>query len=398
VSAAVGIVAPTTALAESVGISVGSNPTQDVPLSVAATGVAETNARLYLLVQPSAEDACASTPALDLGRWLSGSLGDALGAGRFSDNYTFTPTEATQYRLCAYLDETPNDTPGAVYAPSFPVVVPWATLSLSPNTAASDNQPVTVTATGATEVDRTLYILVQPPGSNTCGSAPEADHGTLLSSTLGEPLSAGSYSDSLTFLPTETRSYTLCGYVDESPSGYPNAVSSASFTNVTPQTRAEERQHAAAEAKAREAARLAAEQAHYDAEVAAAKARAHSTPVSHLSVTPVAHSGGSLGKPGYTSLDVATSPFAYVVVELSRFGHTDLRSGEWGNQSSEIAEVIHWSCKKPGGTYHYVVTAWSGVGHALTRRGQFHAVSGKRCLELRRAERTSSKRRRPVAP
>jgi hypothetical protein len=137
--------------------------------------------------------------------------------------------------------------------------------------------------------------------------------------------------------------------------------------------------------ESREEATLAEAAAEERAAEAAARERAHKTPVTHLSVKPVAHRGHSTRYPGYTGLSVTTAPYAYVVVSLTRYGHTTER-WEWGAESTEIARVIQWTCTNPGGVYRYVVTASSGVGRTLVRRGQFAPVSASRCHSLKRHE------------
>jgi chemotaxis protein histidine kinase CheA len=155
--------------------------------------------------------------------------------------------------------------------------------------------------------------------------------------------------------------------------------------------RAEEAANAEQRAQEEALAQEAREKAEHQAAIAAARARAHKTPVTHLSVKAVPYTRASSFDPGYTSLRVNTSPYAYVVVKLARYGHTTLHF-EWGGRSSVVAEVIRWSCKSPGGTYHYVVTAKSGVGRTLTRRGHFAPVSSGRCHQLKRQEREARER------
>ncbi len=48
--------------------------------------------------------------------------------------------------------------------------------------------------------------------------------------------------------------------------------------------------------------------------------------------------------------------------------------------------VIPWSCKSPGGTYHYTITAHSNVGKTLTKSGHFSPVGVERCREYEAKE------------
>jgi hypothetical protein len=149
---------------------------------------------------------------------------------------------------------------------------------------------------------------------------------------------------------------------------------------------------AKAEAPAREAAAKAAAKAAQEAKAAleereyfAAVARARAVPAKHLSVKAIGHNGHSSWRPGFTNLDVTTSPYAFVTVKLARYGHT-MQHIEWGARASDVAEVVNWTCQRPGGTYFYTVTARTNVGATLTKRGHFKPVSASRCDSLKRYE------------
>lgn len=314
-----------------------------------------------------------------------------------------------------------------------------ASVSIEVVGSPTEDVPLTVRVSGGTEVARRLYVFVNAnygcystQGDELDGASTNGDGITSLtpkpvSGESGEALSAGSYSKEYSYTPPEASSpatYTLCGYIAEGEYGYdtPDATGTASFTYISPEAKAAEEKRVAAakaeeekrkaeeekrvaEKKATEEKRAAAAKAEaerhtkerYEEEapereaaedekrVAAAKAQAHKTPVKHLSVQPVSHSRRSSTDPGYTNLDVTTTPYAYVVVKLSRYGHST-EHFEWGGNSTEVAEVIRWSCKSPGGTYRYVVTAKSDVGPTLTRRGRFAPVSAVRCHALKEEE------------
>ena len=115
-------------------------------------------------------------------------------------------------------------------------------------------------------------------------------------------------------------------------------------------------------------------------------ARERGKPVTRLSVRAVSHSGHTSADPGYTELDVTTSHYAFVTVQLRRYGHST-EHFEWGAASTESAENISWTCRSPGSIYHYdVVTARTNVGQARTVRGEFRPVLASRCRTLERVE------------
>ena len=107
--------------------------------------------------------------------------------------------------------------------------------------------------------------------------------------------------------------------------------------------------------------------------------------VKSLSVSVVTHYGHTTTAAGYATLYVTTSPYAYVTVRLSRFGHRTERF-EWGRAATAPASVVKWTCSRPGGAYHYEVTARTNVGGTLIRRGRFSAISATRCHAIERLE------------
>ena len=115
------------------------------------------------------------------------------------------------------------------------------------------------------------------------------------------------------------------------------------------------------------------------------EAAARQVPVKSLSVRVVSHFGQTTSAAGFATLYVTTSPFAYVTVRLSRFGHRTEHL-EWGRAETAPASVVRWTCSRPGGTYRYQVTARTNVGSTLVRRGRFAAISAARCHAMERQE------------
>jgi hypothetical protein len=424
--------------AASAAIEIKGKLTQNIPMKIEVAGTTEVARHLYVLVNTSG--GCGSTPEYDFGSSLAS--GTSISAGSWSGEYSYTPTSIQSYTVCAYVDENEFATPDATATSSFTAGTPAASVSIAVSPSSSENGPVSIKVSGTTEVARKLYVLVNNSGG--CGSTPEYDFGSSLAN--GTSITPSAYSGEYSYTPTSTATYSICGYVDENEFATPDATGSATFTNVTPATKtaeaklAEEHANAAAEETARrsaeadnlagylhgvaerrhcgelseeynradveacksdEAAMVAVEEQQIRAEeaaLAAQRAAAHKRPVRHLSVKPVTHTGHSSTDPGYTDLDITTSPYAHVVVKLSRYGHST-EHFEWGSHSTEVAEVIRWSCKSPGGTYRYVITARSNVGPTLTRHGHFAPVSVTTChqYEQKEAEARASHEREAIA-
>jgi hypothetical protein len=135
----------------------------------------------------------------------------------------------------------------------------------------------------------------------------------------------------------------------------------------------------------------AADEARLHAEEEEARAKALSEPIRNLSVKVVAHSAGcrqacqgAFRHPGYTTLRIAAAPFAYVTIQLVRYGHRTEHL-ELQREEPEWAMRVPWTCGRPGGVYRYTVSARSDVGTTLVQRGTFGPVSAARCHWLRHA-------------
>lgn len=388
---AVGLASPALAQAESIEVSYSANPTQDVALHVYVSGVADGAHKLYVYVKEGEGECPSSLTPLSFYEGTALVEGEALGTGAFSKEYAYTPSAAHTYTICAYLVANYYETVDALGYAHFTAGRPYGSLSVALSSTTTENSPITIKISGSSEAALNLYWYVQM--SDECSPTPPSQAGL-----PEESLSAGSFSKEYSYTPTpnEPATYIVCAYIDEAAAQAPIATASATFTNKTPQERAE--QEAAAKKKYEEEAPARAAAA-----IAAARAQAHKTPVTQLAVKAVSHFRRSSVDPGYTAIDITTSPYAYVVVKLWRYGH-NTEHFEWGAHPTEAAEVIRWSCRSPGGVYRYVVEAKSGVGPTLTRKGRFAPVSAARCHALkheeaearRRSDRRAAEERRRV--
>ena len=425
--------------AGSASIQVSPSPTRDKPVTITLSGETEVARKLFVYIEDGGHG-CEPDPAAESGgEWLSPAGGEALAAGVFKAAYEYTPAAVGIYTVCAYVDESESAVPDATAEESFEAT-DWVSVQVSANPIRGES--ATIVVSGEARAARRLFVYINSAG-NGCESLPEAEREAgreELSGEHGEALAAGSFKVTYRYTPEFISTYTLCAFVDESEGAMPAATATAGFTSSPSALEIEEhaanvkaeeehaktareaeataseaaaraRQEAAARA-AREAAAAASQEAaaraaHESAERAAAEAAAAAAqaarlkaargkPVTRLTVSAVAHDGPSLAHPGYTSLVVTTSPFAFVTVRLTRNGHKTVRR-EWGEQPSAVAAEISWSCHHPGGTYLYTVTAWTGVGRKLSKRGRFAPVSATRCRELEGQEANTGKHQRAQA-
>jgi hypothetical protein len=429
--------------AGSASIQVSPSPTRDEPVTITVAGVTEVPRRLFVYVD-DAGHGCEPDPAAESGgEWLSGAGGGALAAGAFKTSYRYMPATVGIYTVCAYVDESESAVPDAAAEESFEAS-DWVSAQVSASPIRGE--AATISVSGEARAARRLFVYISSAG-NGCEALPEAEREAgheALSRENGEALAAGAFKVTYRYTPEFIGTYTLCAFVDESEAAAPAASAIVSFTS-NPST-AEVEEHAAtveaeqerakaareAEATAGEAAaraaqeaaalaareaaaraareaaalasreavaraaREAAERAAVAAAQAARRKHARGKPVARLMVSAVAHDGPTLARPGYTSLVVTTSPFAFVTVRLTRNGHKTVRR-EWGEQPRAVAAEVSWSCNHPGGTYLYTVTAWTGVGRKLSKSGRFAPVSAARCRELEGQEASTGAHQRAQA-
>jgi hypothetical protein len=158
----------------------------------------------------------------------------------------------------------------------------------------------------------------------------------------------------------------------------------------------------AAEAVA--AAAKAAAKAAQEAAKAQAQAAAEQAPVTFLQVRVRGHHGHFYTGPGYSEILISTTPYARitatgnhaivgfvggptaneVVAKTLRFRLEGDALGERGGQETLL---VWWSCRHPGETVRYTVTAVGGSGLPLVRAGHFKVpISGRWCATAKRRE------------
>jgi hypothetical protein len=251
VACVITLAAPVFAQAESIELSTSAAPTEDVPMTITASGEADGSHRLFVYVGEAFFSKCAALPAGAEGTALAGVSGEVLGVGEFTQHYSYTPGLAQTFptdRVCGYLDTEPSSVPDATVSDGFTFSRPSASVSFDVSSNPTiQNQSVSITASGTTEVARNLYVYVDPLGRE-CAYVEEAEHGGELLAN-GQALNPGSfvehYAYTPTYAPLAQNPYSLCGYVARSArDGFPDARGSASFTVSSLQSMVEATQHA----------------------------------------------------------------------------------------------------------------------------------------------------------
>ena len=411
---------PALANAESVEMATSPGATLEVPMTITVSGTASGSDKLFVFVDDAGRE-CTAEPDAGYGDYLTGTSGEALPAGAYNKEYSYTPPfEAfAPYSVCGYLDTGQTSLPSAKSEHKFEVARPSGSVSIkvAPNPVIQGN-PVSIKVSGTTEVARKLFVYVDNLGRE---CTPEADtsYGAYPTGTAGESIAAGSYSKEYVYSPNffgfPEGSYSLCGYIATEAFAIPEAAGDASLTVLSLAGIAEKEKQAAearaqkeaAEAQAarakyeeekpaREAAEKATAEARENAEWVAAETRGHNAASTHLSVKVIARVGRTSQHPGRTELVFTTSAFAEITVRLTRYGrrteHFEAYPDKLAERSAKGSVVVEWTCKRPGSRYAYVVTARTAVSPPVTRRGYFSPVTTARCEALKHAEQEARER------
>ncbi len=208
--------------------------------------------RLFILIQHRLPGGpyCAETPAQleDLSVELTSAAGDPTIPGpEYEQIYVWTPAEAGEYTLCAYLDSAAANHPAATNFVKLTADPAPGALSFAVAPEAEDSERSTVKVEGTAVVPSELTASVQeqglpcslpedgrlagerltePPGGSVAGSSPDA-------------LGPGPFTTSYTFAASKPGTYEVCAYLTPAPTeemyfGRPYEVGSVDFSVQEP--------------------------------------------------------------------------------------------------------------------------------------------------------------------
>jgi hypothetical protein len=150
---------------------------------------------------------------------------------------------ATGYTVCAYIDDNTIDTPLTTVSGGFQAQPPSASISiaLSPNPV--QGLPVTITASGSSQLARTLYTYVESRANMGCAPTPADEASTSFAGgaygatplDAGDPIGPGSYSQQYSYTPNVATGYTVCAYIDDNTIDTPLTTVSGGFQAGLPQ-------------------------------------------------------------------------------------------------------------------------------------------------------------------
>lgn len=177
--------------------------------------------RVFLFVQHRGPSLpyCAETPAQmeNVVSALTSPEGDWTGGGpEYSPTYVWTPGEAGDYTLCAYLDEGPTTRPLAINFVKLTADPAPGQLSIAAVTEPKPPQRTVVTVQGTAVVSSELTASVQEHGLP-CTLRNGQLAGAQLTQAQGSPVGPGPFAVSLSSEPAAPGAYEVCAYLTPTP-------------------------------------------------------------------------------------------------------------------------------------------------------------------------------------
>jgi hypothetical protein len=219
------------------------DPVEERAVSVDLSGTTESDRSVYAYVEPGASstnNTCSSTAYSESTKYNATQItnygGDPAATGTFSINHDYTPNTAGLYRVCAYLANNSSVTAAAVSSVTFQVRAATGSVALTLQTPdPAEESPFSITASGQTENDRTLFVYVETGTASPCAATAYSEstryNATQLTSYGGESLYAGQFAKSVSYTPANPGSEQVCAYVARNSSDAPTATATL---NVSP--------------------------------------------------------------------------------------------------------------------------------------------------------------------
>ncbi|HMS62979.1 MAG TPA: hypothetical protein PKD63_11925 [Solirubrobacteraceae bacterium] len=218
------------ALALSAQVSAPSAPVaEDLAYTVTVTGDAGAGSKLFAKTRVTGGAPCAGAYKNDPGSDL---FYAAQVTGNFTKTTSRTSSDTGTVQVCMWLQGDSGDNTAA-HASTGTITVrqPNTTLTLSAPSGTGPGQPLQLTASYQAEVQRNLFVKVQPAGAAGCTSAYKNDAGSDV--VYSEDIVGGPRVYTKTLTTGDPGGYLLCGYVQED-SGDETAELTTSTTFTVP--------------------------------------------------------------------------------------------------------------------------------------------------------------------
>jgi len=217
--------------ADSVSVTLGGDPTEEVPLPVTVAWTSSlTDPYVYVTVKPAGGQGCAASHSADSSNSTTLISTDGPGSSPgFIRNWT--APDPGQFILCAYLQTTYSDAVALKTAGPIPVTVRQAkaTISVVAPARVDAGQPFPLSLPGTAELRRYVWVTSKPAGGRGCAATYDLDRAQS-TVVISEAALQGTQTIQQNVTASQTTgTYLLCAYVEESY-GDTNAEATASTT------------------------------------------------------------------------------------------------------------------------------------------------------------------------
>jgi hypothetical protein len=218
--------------ADSISVTVGADPTEEVPLPITLSwSSSQTGAYTYVTVKPAGGQGCATSHTADDPN--STDVVDVYDSDQStgtSKNWTFP--EPGQSILCAYLQKNYSDTTPLAVAGPITVTVRQAKAAISVVAPARVDAGSTFSLSlpGNAELQRYVWLTSKPAGGRGCAATYALDDPQSTDVISGSSLQGTQTIQKNVTADSVTGTYLLCAYVQESYSDTnPEATASTTF-------------------------------------------------------------------------------------------------------------------------------------------------------------------------
>jgi hypothetical protein len=216
--------------ADSVTVSFGADPTEEVPLPVTLSwSSTDSTVGAFLTIKPIGSLGCGANYTAD--RANSRDVASGYGQTNPSKSVNWTQPDPGSYLLCAYLhhDSNGSSVPLATTTATLTVRAARATVALAPPARVDAGQKFTLNVPVTTELQRGVFVTQKPAGGRGCEATYQLDRANAADVLYRSVQGTATASTDITAAQTNG-TYLLCAYVQESSDDpAPEATTSATY-------------------------------------------------------------------------------------------------------------------------------------------------------------------------
>ena len=216
---------------ETISITVGNDPTEEVPVPISVTWSSATaSPSVFVTVKPAGGQGCAPSYAADAANSSDVLSGGGSASGSESENRTFS--DPGNFTLCGYLQDGSSSS-AIVRKATGPVGMAVrsakASVAITVPPRVDPGQTFQLSAAVTSELSRSILVTVKPFGGRGCEPNYAAD-ATVSSDVISSGVQGSQTVQTNTTASEITGGYLLCAYVQEqSDDVVPEAIGFARF-------------------------------------------------------------------------------------------------------------------------------------------------------------------------